>query len=110
MLGRPGDVSAAAERLRHEGGRLSHTQASAAAPRRRRHIDRSSEGSSMQRAAIAVLVGLVWGGVAQADVRTDEKTQVKLEGMLGRMAGLFGGRAAREGVVSTVSVKRDRKM
>src|SRR5262249_36328960 len=38
------------------------------------------------------------------------RTQVKLEGMLGRMAGLFGGKAMKEGVVSTVAVKGDRKM
>ena len=45
-----------------------------------------------------------------ADVRTDEKTQVQFEGGLGRMMNLFGGKAAKEGVTSTVAVKGDRKI
>ena len=64
----------------------------------------------MSRVAIALILGLLSAGVAQADVRTDEKAQVKFEGMLGRMLNLFGGRGARDGIVSTVSVKGDRKM
>jgi hypothetical protein len=49
-------------------------------------------------------------GLVLADVRTDEKTQVKFEGMLGRMVNLFGGKGARDGIVSTVAVKGNRKM
>jgi len=64
----------------------------------------------MKRALLAVVVvGLVWAGSAYADVRTEEKSQVTFEGMLGRMAGIFGGRAAREGVTTIVVVKGDRK-
>ncbi|MEX1128450.1 MAG: hypothetical protein WEB50_07790 [Vicinamibacterales bacterium] len=44
-----------------------------------------------------------------ADVRTREKTLIKFEGMLGRVVGIFGGKAAREGIVSTTTVKGDRK-
>lgn len=45
-----------------------------------------------------------------ADVRTRDKTAIKFEGMLGRAMGLFGaGRAMRDGVVSTVAVKGNRK-
>jgi len=44
-----------------------------------------------------------------ADVRADEKTHTEFAGMLGRMVNLFGGKAAREGVTSTVAVKGDRK-
>lgn len=44
-----------------------------------------------------------------ADVRTEQKTQVQFAGMFGRMVNLFGGRAAREGVTSTVIVKGNRK-
>jgi len=44
-----------------------------------------------------------------ADVRADQKTRVEFGGMLGRMANLFGGKAAKEGVVSTVAVKSNRK-
>jgi hypothetical protein len=52
---------------------------------------------------------LAGGGLAAADVKTDEKTAVKLEGMLGTMAGMFGGKAMKEGLVSTVAVKGDRR-
>jgi hypothetical protein len=44
-----------------------------------------------------------------ADVRADEKTRVEFAGMLGRMVNLFGGKGAKEGTVSTVAVKGDRK-
>lgn len=44
-----------------------------------------------------------------ADVRTREKSLIKFEGMLGRVVGLFGGKAAREGIVSTTALKGDRK-
>ena len=44
----------------------------------------------------------------RADVRSDEKTHVEFAGMLGRMVNMFGGKAAREGVTSTVAVKGDR--
>ena len=46
---------------------------------------------------------------AVADIKTRDKTQVKFEGMLGRMAGMFGGKAAKEGVLTQVAVKGDRK-
>ena len=45
----------------------------------------------------------------RAEVRADEKTHVEFGGLLGRMANLFGGRGAREGVTSTVAVKAERK-
>ena len=45
-----------------------------------------------------------------ADVKTRDKTQVKFEGMLGRMMGLFGGRAAKDGVVVTNAVRGDLKI
>jgi hypothetical protein len=45
-----------------------------------------------------------------AEVKTRDKTQFKLEGMLGRMVGMFGGKAARDGVVGTTAVKDDRKL
>jgi hypothetical protein len=47
---------------------------------------------------------------AFADVRTEQKTQVQFGGMLGRVMNLFGGKAAREGITSTVLVKNDRKV
>jgi hypothetical protein len=48
-------------------------------------------------------------GPALAEVKTREKTQVKIEGVIGRMVNLFGGKAARDGIVSTVAVKGNRK-
>src|SRR5688572_21628306 len=63
----------------------------------------------MRKVVLVTLFGLVCSGVVHADVRADEKSVVKFEGMLGRMVGLFGGRAARDGVTTTVIVKGDRK-
>ena len=45
-----------------------------------------------------------------ADVKTDQRGLVKFEGTLGRIVNLFGGRAAREGVRTTIAVKGDRKI
>ena len=57
------------------------------------------------------MVGLlVTAAAAGADVKSTSKSQMKFEGMLGRMMGMFGGKAAKEGVVSTVAVKGDRKV
>jgi hypothetical protein len=46
----------------------------------------------------------------RADVKTQERTQVKFEGALGRMVNVFGGRGAREGIVSSVAVKGNRML
>jgi len=46
---------------------------------------------------------------AFAEVKTRDKTQVKFEGMLGRMLSLFGGKAAKEGIESRTAVKGNRK-
>jgi hypothetical protein len=64
----------------------------------------------MHRIAIAALIGLFCAGGAYADVRSQERTQVRFEGALGRVLNFFGGRASRDGVVSTVTVKGDRKL
>jgi hypothetical protein len=47
--------------------------------------------------------------VLHADVKTREKTTFSLEGFLGGVVRVFGGRAAREGVESSVAVKGNRK-
>src|SRR5438105_3112060 len=46
---------------------------------------------------------------AYAEAKTRDKTQVKFEGMLGRMFSLFGGKAAKEGVEGMSAVKGNRK-
>jgi hypothetical protein len=48
-------------------------------------------------------------GPAAADVKTRDKTQVKIEGFLGTMMNMFGGKAAKDGVVTVNAVKGDRK-
>ena len=58
---------------------------------------------------IALTVAALLCSPLSADVQTREKTLVKFEGMFGRVVGLFGGKAAKEGVVSTSAVKGDRK-
>jgi len=68
----------------------------------------------MRRLSIscAVLLSFValTASPAWADVKTREKTHVSLGGMLGKMFNLFGGKAAKEGVVSTTAVKGNRRI
>ena len=59
-------------------------------------------------ALVLPLVALA-AGPARADVKTREKSQIKFEGMLGRMVGMFGGKAAKEGIESATAVKGSRK-
>jgi hypothetical protein len=61
-------------------------------------------------AAVALAAMVAAGARVAADVKTEEKGLVTFEGALGRIVNLFGGRAAREGIVSQVAVKADRKM
>ena len=66
----------------------------------------------MKRLVRMVLVALPLMTLAvptYAEVKTREKTQVKFEGMLGRMFNLFGGKSAKEGVESRTAVKGNRK-
>jgi hypothetical protein len=59
--------------------------------------------------ALALPLVALTAGPALAEVKTREKSQVKIEGMIGRMMNMFGGKAAKEGVVSTMAVKGSRK-
>ncbi|HKB10093.1 MAG TPA: hypothetical protein VKD69_05555 [Vicinamibacterales bacterium] len=59
--------------------------------------------------AIAAAALSLCASPARADVRADEKSRVQLAGVLGGVMNIFGGKAAREGVTSTVIVKGDRK-
>jgi hypothetical protein len=45
----------------------------------------------------------------KADVKTDEKSRFEFGGAMGKIMNFFGGKAAKEGVTSTVAVKGDRK-
>ena len=58
---------------------------------------------------LALPLAAILAAPVAADVKTREHSLVKFEGMLGRAFGLFGGKAAREGIVSTTAVKGNRK-
>jgi len=62
----------------------------------------------LRRASPVFLIAMLTVPVS-ADVKTEERGLVTFTDMLGRIAGLFGGTAAKEGVVSTVALKGDRK-
>jgi hypothetical protein len=57
---------------------------------------------------LCLVVGLAVG--LGADMKSRQKTQVKFEGMLGKVAGFFGGKAMKDGVISTVAISGDRMM
>lgn len=57
-----------------------------------------------------VLTLAVAAAPAHAEVKKEERNQVSFSGMLGKMFNFFGGKSAKEGVVSTVAVSGDRKM
>lgn len=65
----------------------------------------------MQITRVASILALVaiTGTATLADVKTQQRTQLKFEGMLGRIAGLAGGGAAADGMTSHVAVKGSRK-
>jgi hypothetical protein len=65
---------------------------------------------ALKTCALALPLIALAAGPALADVKTRDKTQVKFEGFLGGMVGMFGGKAAREGTVVTNAVKGDRKV
>ena len=62
----------------------------------------------VQMAAVVCALG-AFGTPALADVKTRDKSQVKFEGMLGRMFNLFGGKNAKEGIEGRTAVKGNRK-
>jgi hypothetical protein len=67
---------------------------------------------TLRRHTLAAIVSIAVGcGTATyADVKTEQKGHVKFAGALGRMFTMFGGKGAREGVVSKVAVKGDRML
>jgi hypothetical protein len=62
----------------------------------------------MACALVLPLVSLT-ASPAVADVKTRDKAQVKIEGFIGRMFNMFGGKAAKDGLESTTAVKGNRK-
>jgi hypothetical protein len=47
--------------------------------------------------------------LVKAEIKTEEKNLVKFEGIMGTMMGLFGGKAAKEGIINTVALRGNRK-
>jgi hypothetical protein len=67
----------------------------------------------MRRSLLVVVTLCLVLGMAvglSADMKSRQKTQFKLEGMLGKIAGMFGGKAAKEGLISTVAISGDRML
>jgi hypothetical protein len=46
----------------------------------------------------------------QADVKSRQKSQVKFEGAIGRVVNMFGGKAAKEGIVNTIALKGNKQL
>ncbi len=59
--------------------------------------------------AVVVLCLVALTSSLSADVRSDQRVKFQLGGVLGKMVNMFGGKGAREGVVSSVAVKGNRK-
>lgn len=59
--------------------------------------------------ALTVCVCAGAGSSVLADVRTEEKTQVRFEGGVGKVINFFAGKAAKEGVKTSVAVTAVRK-
>ena len=64
---------------------------------------------SLTSSLLALSLAAMFAVSLTADVKTREKSLIKFEGMLGRVVGMFGGKAARDGIVTSAAVKGDRK-
>jgi len=60
--------------------------------------------------ALAACLAVASTQALRADVRSDQKTKFQLAGALGKVVNFFGGKAARDGVTSTVALKGNRMM
>jgi hypothetical protein len=65
----------------------------------------------MRRVSTLLLTFLLAAAfTTRAEVKKEQNTKVKFEGMIGKMMGMFGGKAADEGLTSVVALKGDRKL
>ena len=55
-----------------------------------------------------LIAAAIFAPAVHADVKTKEKSLVKFEGMMGRIAGMAGGGAAKDGLTNSVAVKGNR--
>ena len=60
---------------------------------------------TITRFALALIISGFVVAAVHGDVRTRQKTQLKFEGMIGRIANLAGGSAAADGIIETVTVR-----
>jgi len=58
--------------------------------------------------SLTAALALVASAALFADVKTQERTRVQFAGALGKVVNFFGGKAAREGIVSAVALKGER--
>lgn len=61
------------------------------------------------RIATVLVLSLCTGSTLLADIRTEEKTMVRFEGGVGKVINFFAGKAAKEGVKTSVAVTANRK-
>ena len=60
---------------------------------------------------LALVMALVLAGaVLQADVKVQDKHQLKIGGALGKLIGMFAGKSLREPTLGTTAIKGDRKL
>ena len=59
--------------------------------------------------AFIVIACLAAPAHLSADIRTDQRVKFQLGGAIGKLVNMFSGKGARDGVVSVVAVKGDRK-
>jgi hypothetical protein len=59
---------------------------------------------------VSVALLMLIAPAVRADVKTERRTKLELPGLLGGLVKTFGGKGAREGTVSKIAVKGDRKM
>jgi len=62
------------------------------------------------RIRVLTIISLFLASTLLGDAKITQKTQVQFGGVLGTAINVFGGKAAREGVTSEVSVKKNRRI
>jgi hypothetical protein len=95
------------------GAPLQSTRMAPPPPGRRAGVAAGRRIESMRRSLVTGLTLCLVAALAVglgADMKSKQKTQVKFEGMLGKMMGMFGGKAMKEGLVGTVAISGDRMM
>jgi hypothetical protein len=65
---------------------------------------------ALARTAVAAVLTVAGSSLVQAGVKTEEKTRVQLGGPLGGILSMFGGKAAKEGIVTTTAVVGERRL